>query len=63
MTCADLMAMDMEGMMAAGTAIKAMPTDDAMMADMTDEDVMKAAEAACTEHPDGTVMDAMHPEM
>ena len=59
MTCKDLMAMDMTGMMAAGTAIHAAMMDDAKMAAMTDEETMKAAEAACTAHGDGTVMDAM----
>lgn len=63
MTCKDLMAMDMTGMMTAGTEIKGAMKDDAKMAAMTDEEVMKAAEDACKVHPDGTVMDAMHPKM
>jgi hypothetical protein len=63
MMCKDLMAMDMTGMMAAGTAIKGSMMDDAAMQAMTDEDVMKAAEAACKAHPDGMVMDAMKMKM
>ena len=63
MMCKDLMAMDMTGMMTAGTEIKGAMKDDAKMAAMTDEEVMKAAEDACKVHPDGTVMDAMHPKM
>jgi hypothetical protein len=59
MKCADLMAMDMDGMMAAGTAIKAMPTEDTAMAAMSAEDLTKAAETACKAHPDAMVMDAM----
>lgn len=63
MTCKDLMAMDSAGMMAAGTAIKGAAKDDAMTMAMTDEAVTMAAEEACKAHPDGTVMDAMHPKM
>ena len=63
MTCADMMAMDADGMMAAGMAIKAMPTDDAAMAAMSDADVTKAAEAACKAHPDMMVTEAMHSNM
>jgi hypothetical protein len=63
MTCKDMMAMDEAGMMAAGTAMKGAMMDDAKMAAMADADVMKAAEEACKMHPDGTVMDAMHPKM
>ena len=59
MTCKDLMAMDKDGMMAAGTAIHTAMMSDAMMAAMSDEDTMKAAETACTAHADATVMDAM----
>lgn len=60
MTCADLMKMDMDGMMKAGTELKMAMKDDAKMAAMTDEEVMKAAEEACKMHGDGTVMDAIH---
>lgn len=60
MTCADLMKMDMDGMMHAGTELKMAMKDDAKMAAMTDEEVMKAAEEACKMHGDGTVMDAIH---
>lgn len=59
MTCADLMKMDMDGMMNAGMEIKGAMKDDAKMQAMTDEEVMKAAEEACKMHGDGTVMDAM----
>ncbi len=59
MTCADLMAMDMDGMMKAGTVLKEAMKDDAKMMAMTDEEVMKAAEEACKMHGDGTVMDAV----
>ena len=59
MTCADLMKMDMTGMMDAGMAMKGAMKDDAKTAAMTDEEVMKAAEEACKMHPEGTVMDAM----
>lgn len=59
MMCKDMMAMDMAGMMTAGTEIKGAMKDDAKMSAMTDEEVMKAAEAACKAHPDGMVMDAM----
>lgn len=59
MTCADLMKMDMIGMMDAGMAMKGAMKDDAKTTAMTDEEVSKAAEAACKMHPDGTVMDAM----
>ena len=58
-TCADMMKMDMKGMMDAGVAIKGAMKDDATVTAMTDEDATKAAEEACTAHPDGTVMDAM----
>jgi len=58
-----MMAMDMTGMMKAGTAIKGAMMDDAKMAAMTDEEAMKDAEAACKAHPDGTVMDAMKMKM
>lgn len=60
MTCADLMAMDMDGMMNAGTALKEAMKDDEKMMAMTDEEVMKAAEEACKVNGDGTVMDAVH---
>ena len=60
LTCADLMKMDMDGMMGAGTALKEAMKDDAKMAAMTDEEVMHAAEEACKMHGDGTVMDAIH---
>lgn len=63
MACKDLMAMDMNGMMAAGTAIKGAMKDDVAMQAMTDEEVMKAAEAACKLHPDGMVADAMMSKM
>lgn len=63
MMCKDLMAMDVTGMMSAGTAIKGAMKDDAAMSAMSDEDVMKAAEAACKAHPDGTVADAMKAKM
>jgi hypothetical protein len=54
------MKMDADGMMKAGTELKMAMKDDAKMAAMTDEDVMKAAEEACKMHGDGTVMDAIH---
>lgn len=60
MTCKDLMAMDSKGMMDAGAAMKEAMKDDAKMSAMSADDVTKAAEAACTAHPDGTVMDAVH---
>jgi hypothetical protein len=60
MTCAELMKMDMTGMMDAGKAMKEAMKDDAKMSAMTDEDMMKAAEEACKMHPDAAVMDAMH---
>lgn len=60
LTCADLMAMDADGMMKAGTALKEAMKDDEKMMAMTDEEVMKAAEEACKMHGDGTVMDAVH---
>lgn len=60
MMCSDLMAMDMDGMMSAGAALKAAMMEDAKMAAMSDEDVMKAAEEACKAHMDAKVMDAMH---
>ncbi len=60
MMCSDLMAMDMTGMKDAGMAMKEAMMDDAKMAAMTDEEVMKAAEDACKLHPDAKVMDAMH---
>ena len=63
MMCKDLMAMDMTGMMAAGTAIKGSMMDDKAMQAMTDEEVMKAAEEACKMHPDGMVSDAMMSKM
>lgn len=63
MTCADLMKMDMDGMMKAGTELKMAMKDDAKMSAMTDEEVMKSAEEACKMHADGTVMDALHPKM
>lgn len=59
MTCADLMKMDMKGMMDAGMAMKDAMKDDATVMAMSDEDAMKAAEEACKAHPDGSVMDAM----
>lgn len=59
MTCAELMAMDKDGMMKAGTDLKAAMKDDAKMAAMKDEDVSMAAETACKAHPDAGVMDAM----
>lgn len=59
MMCKELMSMDMNGMMAAGTAIKTAMKDDAKMKAMADADVMKAAESACKAHPDAMVMDAM----
>ena len=59
MTCAELMAMDSDGMMSAGTEIKGAMKDDAKMTAMSDEEVMKAAEGACKMHPDAGVMDAM----
>ena len=59
MSCADLMAMDMTGMMAAGAAVHGAMMEDEKMAAMTDEETMKAAEKACKMHPDATVMDAM----
>ena len=58
-TCADLMAMDSTGMMAAGAAVHGAMLDDAAMAAMTDEEVMEAAEEACKMHPDAMVIDAM----
>ena len=63
MTCADLMKMDMKGMMDAGMAMKEAMKDDAKVMAMSDEDVTKAAEEACKMHPDGTVTDAMMPKM
>ena len=59
MTCAALMAMDATGMMAAGAAVHGAMMEDAAMAAMTDDETMKAAEAACKLHPDAMVMDAM----
>ena len=59
MACADLMAMDKDGMMAAGTMIHTAMMGDAMMAAMSDEETMMAAETACKAHPDSMVMDAM----
>lgn len=59
LTCADLMAMDTDGMMKAGTALKEAMKDDAKMMAMTDEEVVKAAEEACKMNGDGTVMDAV----
>ena len=59
MTCKDLMAMDMKGMMDVGMAMKTAMKDDAKMTAMSGEDVTKAAEAACKAHPDATVMDAV----
>ena len=59
MTCKELMAMDMTGMMDAGKAIHTAMMSDAKMAKMTDEETMKAAETACKAHADATVMDAM----
>ena len=59
MTCKDLMAQDMDGMMHTGMAMKMAMMDDAKMSAMADADVTKMAEEACTAHPDATVMDAM----
>ena len=59
MTCADLMAMDTTGMMAAGAAVHGAMMEDAAAAAMTDEQTMKAAEEACKMHPDAMVIDAM----
>jgi len=59
MTCADLMKMDMKGMMDAGLAMKEAMKDDAKVMAMTEVDAMKTAEEACKAHPDGTVMEAM----
>lgn len=60
MTCADLMKMDMDGMMSAGMAVKEAMKDDAKMAAMTDEEAMKMAEEACKMHMDAKVLDALH---
>lgn len=59
MTCKEMMAMDAKGMAAAGIAMKSAMKDDTKVAAMADADVTTAAGAACTAHPDGTVMDAM----
>ncbi len=60
LTCADLMAMDSDGMMAAGTVLKEAMKDDEKMMSMSDDEVMKAAEEACKMHGDASVMDAIH---
>ncbi|WP_299473569.1 HdeA/HdeB family chaperone [Cypionkella sp.] len=59
MTCADLMAMDAQGMSSAGIAMKQAMSTDATVTSMTDEAATTAAQDACKAHPDGTVMDAM----
>lgn len=62
-TCADMMAMDETGMMAASAAIKAMAGAPADMAAMSDEDVTAMAGEACTAHPEMMVADAMKSNM
>ena len=59
MTCADMMAMDADGMMKSGMMMKEAMMDDAKMAAMTDEEMTKMAEEACKMHPDAMVMDAL----
>lgn len=59
MTCAELMAQDMDGMMKSGMMMKEAMKDDAKMAAMTDEEMTKMAEQACKMHPDAMVMDAL----
>ena len=60
LTCADLMAMDSAGMMAAGTVLKEAMTDDEKMMSMSDEEAMHAAEEACKTRRDASVLDAIH---
>jgi hypothetical protein len=67
MTCKEMAAMDMDGMMSATMALKEAAKGDAMadksMMDMKDEDLMKAVEAKCAGKDDMMVMDAMHGSM
>ncbi len=63
MTCKDMMAMDAAGMTTAGVAMKTAMKSDAKVSAMADADVTKMAGAACTAHPEGTVMDAMKMSM
>lgn len=67
MTCKDMAAMDMDGMMSTTMALKKAAEGDAMadkaMMDMSDEDLMHAVEEKCKGQDDMMVMDAMHGSM
>ena len=60
MTCADFTASDKDAMMKGSMMMKEAMKDDAKMAAMSDEDMMKAMMEACKMHGDAMVMDAMH---
>ena len=59
MACKDMMAMDKNGMAAAGMSMKMNMKDNAKLTAMSDADATTAAGEACKKHPDGSVMDAM----
>ena len=59
MTCADFTAGDSDAMMKGSMMMKSAMKDDAKMAAMSDEDVMKAMMEACKMHGDAMVMEAM----
>jgi hypothetical protein len=59
LSCKDLMAMDMAGMMSVGMAVKEAMKDDAMIAALSDDEVMKMAEEHCKGHDDSMVLDAV----
>ena len=59
MTCADFTKSDKDAMMKGSMMMKEAMKDDAMMAAMSDEDVMKSMMEACKMHGDAMVMDAM----